>query len=158
MSGEIDLSIRGARAADAETIGRLLHDFNTEYDDYTPGAAALAERIRKLLDAGHIRVLLGGGAQALGLALLRFRPSIWTDALDCYLEELYVVPDRRGMGLGRALMEAAMELARREGAAHMDLGTAETDVAARGLYESLGFSNREGKPDGPLNYFYEREL
>ena len=29
---------------------------------------------------------------------------------------------------------------------------------ARALYESLGFSNREGRPDGPRNYFYEREL
>jgi hypothetical protein len=40
----------------------------------------------------------------------------------------------------------------------MDLGTGEDDAAARALYESLGFSNREGKPDGPLNFFYEREL
>ncbi len=63
--------------------------------------------------------------------MLRFRPAIWTESLDCYLEELYVVPARRGQGLGRALMEAAMELARGEGAAHMDLGTAEDDVATR---------------------------
>jgi ribosomal protein S18 acetylase RimI-like enzyme len=55
-------------------------------------------------------------------------------------------------------MEAAMDAARAAGATHMDLGTGEDDVAARGLYESLGFSNREGRPDGPLNYFYEREL
>lgn len=40
----------------------------------------------------------------------------------------------------------------------MDLGTGEDDVAARALYESLGFSNRGGRPDGPVNYFYEREL
>ena len=90
--------------------------------------------------------------------MLRFRPSFWTGALDCYLEELYVVPDRRGQGLGRALMEAAIDHARRKGATHMDLGTGEEDVAARALYEGLGFSNREGRPDGPLNYFYEREL
>jgi ribosomal protein S18 acetylase RimI-like enzyme len=90
--------------------------------------------------------------------VLRFRPALYTDALDCYLEELYVVPDRRGHGLGRALLETAMRVAREEGAAHMNLGTGEDDVAARGLYESLGFSNREGKPDGPINYFYEREL
>jgi len=55
-------------------------------------------------------------------------------------------------------MNAAMALARQEGADYMDLGTSEADVVARGLYESLGFSNREGKPDGPVNYFYEREL
>ena len=39
----------------------------------------------------------------------------------------------------------------------MDLGTIEDDVAARALYESLGFINREG-PEGPITYFYEREL
>ena len=69
-----------------------------------------------------------------------------------------MVPAARGRGLGRALMNAAMDFARDEGADYMDLGTAETDVAARALYESLGFSNREGKPDGPINYYYEREL
>jgi ribosomal protein S18 acetylase RimI-like enzyme len=90
--------------------------------------------------------------------VLRFRPAIWTEGLDCYLEELYVAPDRRGQGLGRALMEAAIELARRQGATRMDLGTSEDDVVARALYESLGFTNRERPPDGPISYFYERDL
>jgi GNAT superfamily N-acetyltransferase len=152
-----DLVIRRAEVADAETIGQLLHDFNSEFEEPTPGPRVLAERIRQLLSAGEVTVLLGG-TKPHGLAVLRFRPAIWAEALDCYLEELYVVPDRRRHGLGRALMEAAIDLARREGATHMDLGTGETDVAARALYESLGFSNREGKPDGPINYFYEREL
>jgi GNAT superfamily N-acetyltransferase len=150
-------AVRSAELADAETVGQLLHDFNSEFDEFTPGPRALAERVRQLLAAGEITVLLGG-AKPHGLAVLRFRPAIWTDALDCYLEELYVVPDRRGQGLGRALMKAAIELAREKGATHMNLGTGEDDVAARGLYESLGFSNREGRPDGPINYFYEREL
>jgi ribosomal protein S18 acetylase RimI-like enzyme len=152
-----DHRVRRAGVADAETVGRLLHDFNVEYDDFTPGPEALGTRLRELLEAGEVTVLLGGPGPD-GLALLRFRPALWSDTLDCYLEELYVVPDRRGRGLGRALMEAAMDAARDAGAAHMDLGTAETDTAARALYESLGFSNREGKPDGPLNFFYEREL
>ena len=150
---EADLGVRSAGAADAEVIGRLLHDFNTEYDEYTPGPEALESRVSELLDAGEITVLLTGEPPE-GLALLRFRPALWTQTLDCYLEELYVVPDRRGHGSGRALMEAAMDVARAEGAAYMDLGTSEDDVAARGLYESLGFSNREGKRDGPLSYFY----
>ncbi len=157
MSADPDRSVRRATAADAPAVGRLLHDFNTEYDDYTPGPERLAERMRELLDGGGTAVLLGGTGPD-GLAVLRFRPSIWTEALECYLAELYVVPSRRGHGLGRAVMNAAIELAREEGADYMDLGTAETDVAARNLYESLGFSNREGKPDGPVNYFYEREL
>lgn len=55
-------------------------------------------------------------------------------------------------------MEAAIELARQQGAGDMHLATSKDDVAARALYESLGFSNLERKPDGPIRYFYEREL
>jgi len=151
------MSVRLAGSGDAAEIGRLLHDFNTEYDDFTPGPDAVAKRIGELLASGDVTVLLVGDGPD-GLALLRFRPSLWSESLDCYLEELYVVPARRGQGLGRALMEAAMEHARQRGAGYMDLGTAETDTAARALYEKLGFDNHEGKPDGPVNYFYEREL
>ena len=77
----------------------------------------------------------------------------------CYLEELYVVPDGRGEGHGRMLMETAMDVARERGATTMELGTATSDRAARGLYESLGFSNLEkaGDPDTAMLY-YEREL
>jgi ribosomal protein S18 acetylase RimI-like enzyme len=157
MSGPQDLTVRPAEGADAEAIGQLLHDFNTEFDEPTPGPRRLAERVRQLLGEGEITVLLGGAAPD-GLAVLRFRPGIYTEALECYLAELYVVPDRRGRGLGRALMEAAIELARGRGADYMDLGTAEDDVAARALYESLGFDNRGGRADGSVNYFYEREL
>jgi len=157
VSDPADLAVRRADIADAETIGQLLHDFNSEFDDVTPGPRALAERIRRLLAGGDTTVLLGGG-EPHGLAVLRFRAAIWSEALECYLAELYVVPDQRGHGLGRALMEAAIELARREGADHMDLGTSEDDVAARALYESLGFNNREGRADGPIAYYYEREL
>jgi ribosomal protein S18 acetylase RimI-like enzyme len=149
--------VRRATADDAEAVGWLLDDFNREFDEPTPGPEALAERVRELL-AGGDTVVLVGGAGPDGLAVLRFRLSIWTEGLECYLAELYVVPERRGQGLGRALMEEAMEVARGAGADYMDLGTSEDDTAARALYESLGFSNREGKPDGPLNYYYEREL
>jgi ribosomal protein S18 acetylase RimI-like enzyme len=142
---------------DAAAIGRLLHDFNAEYHEFTPGPEALERRMRELLEAGEITVLLDGDPPA-GFVLLRFRPALATETLECYLQELYVVPDRRGQGIGRALMEAAMETARERGASYMDLGTSEDDVAARALYESVGFSNREGKPDGPLSFFYEREL
>ena len=152
-----DPAVRRAKAADAEAIGRLLDAFNREFDDPTPGPRVLAERVRALIAAGELTVLLAGEGPD-GVAVLRFRPALWTDGLDCYLEELYVVPERRGEGLGRAIVEVALEDARREGAVYVYLGTNETDVAARALYESLGFSHREDGPDGPVNYFYEREL
>jgi ribosomal protein S18 acetylase RimI-like enzyme len=149
--------MRRAGEADAADIGRLLHDFNAEFDEQTPAPEVVADRVRALLAAGEVTVVLGGEGPD-GLAVLRFRPALLTEGLDCYLEDLYVVPERRGRGLGRAILEAAMELARAEGAIEMHLGTSEDDVAARALYESLGFSNREGDPDGPVNFFYEREL
>ena len=150
------MDARRATLEDAHDIARLLHDFNTEYGEPSPGPQALAERIEQLLGA-DTAVLLAGEPPH-GLAVLRFRPSIWTQGLECYLAELYVVPDRRGRGTGRALMEAVLALARSEGADYIDLNTSEDDVAARALYESVGFDNREGKPDGPVTYYYEREL
>jgi ribosomal protein S18 acetylase RimI-like enzyme len=149
--------VRRAGASDADAIGRLLHDFNAEFREPTPPPALIAERMRDLLPGSDPAVLLADPGPS-GLAVLRFRPGIYSSAVECYLAELYVVPDRRGHGLGRALMEAALELARSEGAEYIDLGTSEADVAARALYESLGFTNRGGVPDGPLEYFYEREL
>jgi ribosomal protein S18 acetylase RimI-like enzyme len=157
MHDRSDLVVRRAEIADAEDIGRLLHDFNTEFEELTPGPQALAERMRQLIGGDETAVLLVGDGPD-GLAVLRFRRSIWTAGLECYLAELYVVPQLRGQGRGRALMEAAIDLARGEGADYMDLGTSEDDVVARALYESLGFRNREGKPGGPVMYFYEREL
>ena len=68
-----------------------------------------------------------------------------------------MVPGRRGQGLGRALMEAVIEQRAARGRLHRPR-TSEDDVAARALYESLGFDNREGKPGGPVNHYYEREL
>jgi ribosomal protein S18 acetylase RimI-like enzyme len=69
-----------------------------------------------------------------------------------------VAPALRGRGIGRALLEAAIEAAREAGASGIDLNTGETDTAARALYESCGFTNREGEPDGPPMLFYEREI
>ncbi len=155
--GPTSLAVHIASSADAEAVGQLLHDFNTEFDGPTPGPERLAERIRRMLATGDTTVLLGGSGPD-GVAVLRFRAAIWSDALECYLAELYVVPRRRGRGLGRALLETAMEVARARGADHMDLGTSEDDIAARSLYESLGFINREGGRDGPVTFFYERDL
>jgi ribosomal protein S18 acetylase RimI-like enzyme len=69
-----------------------------------------------------------------------------------------VVPARRGDGLGRALLEASIEHARERGAEVIDLGTSDDDHAAIGLYESFGFTDREGGPDGPRMRYYELEL
>jgi ribosomal protein S18 acetylase RimI-like enzyme len=152
-----DSRVRRAGADDAAAVARLMYDFNTEFDEEIDEPDVLERRYRDQLESGDVTVILGGDGPH-GFAQLRYRGQIYSDAPAAYLEELYVAPERRGEGIGRALLEAAMNEARAHGADMIDLGTAETDTAARGLYESLGFTNREGKPGGPVMLYYEREL
>ena len=72
-------------------IARLLHDFNTEYEEETPPVAELTGHAERMLREGEMTVLLAGEGPD-GLALLRFRPSVWTEKQEVYLQELYVVP------------------------------------------------------------------
>ena len=151
--------IRRAGASDADIVARLLREFNIEYHDPAPPQAQMAERIRALLGHGDT-IILVAGEPPCALSVTRFRPGLWSPKLESYLAELYVVPDRRGQGIGRALMQETMAVARAQGADTMELGTGEDDMAARGLYESLGFTHTEHGPDGvqTLSFFYEREL
>jgi ribosomal protein S18 acetylase RimI-like enzyme len=150
-------SIRLAGTRDAGEIARLLHDFNTEFGEPSPGVAKLTQYTGRLIENGEMTVLLAGEGPD-GISLIRFRASVWTGEPEAHLQELYVVPALRRRGIGRALLEATLELARQRGATGIDLNTGQTDTAARGLYESSGFTNREGGPDGPAMLFYEREL
>lgn len=150
----MNTSVRAAVAADAAVVARLLHDFNVEFEEPTPPVGVLATRMSRLMSGPETLVLLGGSGPD-GLAVLRFRPAIWSEGLECYLAELYVTPPMRGQGLGRALMEAALQTARDRGADTMDIGVDEPDLPARRLYESLGFTNRTG---GDLMFVYERDL
>jgi ribosomal protein S18 acetylase RimI-like enzyme len=152
-----DSDIRRAGVADAGEAARLLHDFNAEYDEPTPEVPVLAERLAELLANEEIVVLLAGDPP-VGMAMMRLRPSLWSRAADAYLEELYVVPERRGQRIGLALLQTAMDAAREAGADHFELTTGETDTAARALYERCGLTNREGSPEGPRMLYYEIDL
>jgi ribosomal protein S18 acetylase RimI-like enzyme len=148
-------AIRLAGPGAAPSIALLLHDCHRELDEPVPEPGELATHLRGLLESAAITVLLAEGE---GLVVLRFQPSLLRGSLDCYVEELYVVPARRRYGIGTALMKAALGHARDRGAGYAYLGTGEEDVGARALYEGLGFSHRGGQASGPVNYFYEREL
>ena len=135
---------------------RLLRDFNLEYDEPSPDVEAMTARLEELVADGDTAVLLAG--DGLGVAVLRFRKAIWSTGLECYLAELYVVPARRGQGIGTVLLRQCLDHARLRGAEGMELTTTEDDVAARHLYERMGFNRTEGRQNGPLSFFYEREL
>ena len=137
---------RLAREHELSVVASLLDEFNKEYDEPSPGPGFLARRLAELSGTDVLVI----GEPICGLAVLRFRRSLWTPGLECYLAELYVVPVRRGQGLGRSLMEAVLERARERGADYIELNTDETDTVARALYESVGFAQTA--------YYYEREL
>ena len=152
-----------ASPAALAAAGRLLHEFNTAYDETTPGAEALAERLTELVARGETEVLLAGrepgpeGTDPVGVTVLRYRPSLWSQSDEAYLAELWVAPSARGAGLGRALLRGALDRARARGCDWLDLATSADDVAARALYESEGLRATEGE-DGPVAYHYEIEL
>ena len=77
MSASPELVVRVATPADAGVVGQLLHDFNTEFDEPTPGPTRLADESGAAARRRPDAVLLGG-RRPDGLAVLRFRPSIWS--------------------------------------------------------------------------------
>jgi GNAT superfamily N-acetyltransferase len=151
----MDARVTLATTPDALALaGRLLHEFNTAYDDPSPGAEALAVRLADLVVRGDTDVLLG---DEHGVAVVRYRPSLWSEADEAYLAELWVDPSVRRTGLGRALLRAALERARGRGCDLLDLATSEDDPEARALYESEGLHATEGV-GGPLAFHYEIDL
>lgn len=153
-----DHDLRIAGPEDAALVGRMLYDFNAEYDQTEPTAEEVAELAGPQLASGEVAVIFGPGDPPDGFAQLRYRNSLYDAGPDACLEELWVRPHARGTGLGRALLEAAMDLAREHGATRIDLNTSVTDEAARALYSNCGFTNEEFGPGGPQMLYYERDL
>lgn len=140
--------------------GQLLHDFNLEYGEPSPPPGELGARLGELVDEGHVTAVLvrdREDGEAVGVAVMRLQPSVWSRGQEAYLAELYVVPGRRGHGYGRALITEAMRVARAAGADYAFVITSEEDRLAQRLYEAAGFRRTEGA-DGPLMLAYERDL
>lgn len=71
----------------------------------------------------------------LGFAIHLRHPSTWVATEDCYLEDLYVAEAARGKGLGRALIDDLVALARAKGCARLYWHTDEKNARARALYD-----------------------
>lgn len=80
--------------------------------------------------------------ETLGMVFLR---KSGPDAME--IKRLYVVPDGRGTGAGRALVEAAMAEARAAGARTLRLDTTRNLTPAIGLYSGMGFVFRDPYPE-----------
>jgi GNAT superfamily N-acetyltransferase len=151
--------VRPAEPSDAETVGRLLYDFNTEFETATPTAQVFGERFRSLLASRDVLVLLAENdrGEPDGFAFLTLRPTPYYDGPLAQLEELYVRPELRDRGVGTALLTQAVELVRARGGGEMHINVDEIDADTRRFYERHGFVNIEPGVDYRM-LCYIREL
>ena len=142
-----DVTVRRGSVGDAEVAGRLLFDFNTEFESPTPSATAFAKRFRSLLGRDDVVLLLamsegeGGGSEPVGFALLTMRPSPYYDGPLVQLEELYVRPRLRDGGIGSLLLTRLVELAEQHRAGEIRIDVDEVDTDTRRFYERHGFTD-----------------
>jgi GNAT superfamily N-acetyltransferase len=146
-----------ASAEQAGVVGRLLYDFNAEFETPGPTAEELAARFRVLLVRDDVLVLLSGDSGTpTGLAFLTLRPTPYYDGALAQLEELYVQPGLRGRGIGTALLKTAILRVRERGGAEVHINVDEVDIDTRRFYERHGFTNVEpGKDYRMLCYLRE---
>ncbi len=118
-------------------------DFRDWQGRTAPADADLRRSVDRLIADPVTEYLLGAcdpDGRPEGVCQLRYRYGLWYSAEDCWLEDLFVTDRARGRGVGRALVEAAIERARERGCRRVDLDAASDNHAALGLYGRLGFS------------------
>ena len=135
---------------EAETVARLLIGFRDWYGRSDPPDETFQSGVARLIAGDDTDYLLAaaGDAEPAGVCQLRYRHSLWTASLDCWLEDLFVAESARGAGLGEALVAAAIERARARGCGRIELDVSESNRAAWSLYERMGFSSGY-KPPAP---------
>lgn len=135
--------VRVTDATETHRAAPLLRAYHAETGADAPDPEWLGQRIGDLIRAGEASVLLAGDGPE-GIAVLRFRPALWSTGLECYLAQIYVVPPYRGHGIASALVLAACDHARESGAEVMTVTASADDATARSLYEGLGFASGLG--------------
>ena len=102
-----------------------------------PGASDVAWA--RFHDPDEPMFLLGAyvDGRLTGIVHYLFHRSTWSAADYCYLQDLFVAEGARGLGLGRALIEAVYEKARAEGASRVYWLTQTTNTTARKLYDQV---------------------
>lgn len=139
VSAPAAIEIAHATERDLEEAAQLFDAYRVFYRqpaDLAAARAFLGERSRRR-DA----VILLARRRGAAVGFAQLYPS-WSSVhmrRVWILNDLYVIPDARTMGVGKGLMARARELAQASGAARIELTTEPTNAAAQALYRSAGY-------------------
>ena len=119
---------------------RLLEEHLREGD---PVPGDFAQRLCETVEAGELDVLAARAeGRLVGVAVLAYRLSISAATLFASVEDLYVRPDARRRGVGRALLEAVRERCAAHRVSYVEAQV--EDEAAAALYAALGYEPEFG--------------
>ena len=143
----MDLNIRKADFTDLRDAAGIVTVLNSYAADPVGGGQPLPTDVReRVVPAlrGHptaLVLLALADEEPVGIAVCFFGLSTFKARPLLNIHDLAVVPKYRGMGVGRALLHAAEEHARREGCCKLTLEVQDDNTRARGLYQSFGFED-----------------
>jgi GNAT superfamily N-acetyltransferase len=141
------LDLRDATPSDQSAFLGLWFDYLAFYRVSLDPQVTAATWARLMDGASPVKARLAVlDGQVQGFAIHMHHPSTWVATEDCYLEDLYVAETARGKGLGRALIDDLIALARTNGWARLYWHTNETNTRARALYDQYAAS------DGHIRY------
>ena len=139
----VAMMIRDAMPADETAWRKLWAGFLAYYEVELAEAVTDHTWKRLMLPTCPMQARLAvWDGEVVGFAIHQHHPSTWILGEDCYLEDLYVQPESRGIGAGRALIEDLIGLARARGWQRLYWNTDQDNAAARRLYDS--FANNDG--------------
>lgn len=133
-------TIRSATIRDIDTLTALLDGYRQFYQqpsDLQSARDFLAQR----MGLGDSFILVSENSEGALTGFVQLYPGVSTVGLNaCWaLNDLFVLPECRDKGAGRALMKAAAQLAHDHGVARLMLMTQVENERAQHLYESLGW-------------------
>jgi ribosomal protein S18 acetylase RimI-like enzyme len=143
---ESQAQVRLAAAEDWQAFLGLAEALYRELDEERPPAHRLAKLFDSAVapDSTFYLFLAVEGDELCGMLSLAIVPT--TQGAGCfgYLDDVFVLEQHRGQGIGAKLMREALNHARKSGCVRVELGTRRDNVQARRLYERLGFQELDG--------------
>ncbi|MEL0166665.1 MAG: GNAT family N-acetyltransferase [Pseudomonadaceae bacterium] len=134
------IAISLATPADVDALAVLFDQYRQFYEQSTDLPRAVSF-LRSRLENGNSTVLMAQTADGALAGFCQLYPSFCSvdTAPICILYDLFVAAEYRQKGVASALLVAAEEQARAQGAVRMELATAITNTSAQRLYEATGW-------------------